>query len=44
MILYDYTPTRERAGPEDFLKGIAATYRRMLMADMTPFSRTRRAV
>ena len=29
MIVYDYTPTRERAGPEKFLKG----YRGYLQAD-----------
>ena len=29
MILYDYTATRERAGPEEFLKG----YRGYLQAD-----------
>jgi transposase len=29
VILYDYTPTRERAGPEEFLKG----YRGYLQAD-----------
>ena len=29
MIVYDYTPTRERAGPEKFLEG----YRGYLQAD-----------
>jgi len=29
VILYDYTATRERAGPEEFLKG----YRGYLQAD-----------
>ena len=44
MIVYDYTATRARAGPEKFLKG----YRGYLQADAyggyDAFFKTRRAV
>jgi transposase len=40
VVVYDYTPTRERAGPEKFLTGYRG-YRRMPTADMMLSSRTR---
>jgi Transposase IS66 family len=34
--VYDYTATRERAGPEEFLKVIAVIYKPTLMPPTTP--------
>jgi hypothetical protein len=42
VIVYDYTPTRERAGPEKFLKRYRGYLQRTPMADTTLFSKTRR--
>jgi hypothetical protein len=43
VIVYDYTATRARAGPEKFSKDIGVTYRRMPMAGITHSSRTQPA-
>src|ERR1019366_1226564 len=42
VILYDYTATRERAGPEKFLAGYRGYLQADAYVDMTPFSRTPR--
>jgi hypothetical protein len=42
VILYEYTATRERAGPESFWKGFVVIYRPTPTTAMTRFSRTRR--
>lgn len=42
-VIYDYTPTRERAGPEEFLKDYRDISRPMPMSCTTAFLSTRRA-
>jgi hypothetical protein len=43
VIVYDFTQTRERAGPEQFLeKDIAVTYKQTPTPDTMLFSKIRR--